>query len=328
MRHKYILLLTLLLASCGGQQRKHGSPMVNKDIVEEIPQQVIAADTVETVVDSVITEPEEPVTKETRDTSHILPNKRIVAYYGNLYSKKMGVLGEYPPEQLWTMLRKEVAAWEAADSLTPVQPAIHYIATTAQGSPGKAGKYRLRMPNSQIDSAYTIAKMGDAILILDIQTGLSDVMTEVPVIEEYLKRPDVHLAVDPEFSMKDGTIPGKKIGTMDATDINWCIDYLTNIVKENNLPPKVLVVHRFTMKMLTNYQNIHPTPEVQVVINMDGWGGPALKRSTYKMCITPEPVQFTGFKLFYKNDLKGGGRLMTPEEILALNPTPIYIQYQ
>ncbi len=259
----------------------------------------------------------------------ILPFKRVVAYYGNLYSKKMGALGEYPPQEVWERLNVEVDAWEKADSLTPVQPAIHYIAVVAQGGPMSDGTYCKRMPDAQIDSAIAIAKMGNAIVFLDIQVGLSTLQHEVPLLEKYLKMPQVHLGIDPEFSMKDGSVPGKRIGWFDAEDINFCVDYLAKLVKENNLTPKILVVHRFTQGMVKNYKNIKIRPEVQIVMHMDGWGEPVLKYSTYNRYIYREPVHFTGFKLFYKNDLKKSPhRLLTAPELLKLKPQPVYIQYQ
>ncbi len=259
----------------------------------------------------------------------ILPFKRIVAYYGNLYSKRMGILGEYPPKEVWRRLNAELKAWEKADPSTPVQPAIHYIAVVAQGAPLKGGKYRTRMPDVQIDSALSIARMGNAIVFLDVQVALSNLREEVPLLEKYLKMPHVHLAIDPEFSMKDGSRPGTRIGTYDASDINYCSDYLARLVKENNLPPKVFIVHRFTQRMVTNYKKIALHPEVQVVINMDGWGAPVLKYDSYHDYIYREPVQFSGFKLFYKNDLKRPPhRMLTPPELMKLKPRPIYIQYQ
>lgn len=259
----------------------------------------------------------------------VLPFKRIVAYYGNLYSKRMGILGEYPPKELWKRLNAEVDKWEKADPNTPVQPAIHYIAAVAQGIPMKDGKYCKRMPEMQIDSALAIAKMGNAIVFLDIQVAQSNLQHEVPLLEKYLKMPNVHLGIDPEFSMKEGHVPGRKIGTMDANDINYCSDYLTKLVKENHLSPKILIVHRFTQGMVKNYKNIKLHPEVQIVMNMDGWGEPVLKYSTYNRYIYREPVQFTGFKLFYKNDLKKPPhRMLTPPELMKLKPQPIYIQYQ
>ena len=259
----------------------------------------------------------------------ILPFKRIVCYYGNLYSKNMGALGEYPPKEMWRMLKEEVAAWQAADPDTPVIPAIHYIAATAQIGSMKDNTYRMRMPEHQIDSALAIAKMEDALLFLDVQVGHSSVLKEAQALEKYLKMPHVHFGIDPEFSMKEGHVPGKKIGTFDAEDINTVTNYLAQLVRDNNLPPKILVVHRFTQGMVTNYKNIKLHPEVQIVMDMDGWGAPQLKYSTYARYIRKEPVQFTGFKIFYKNDIKPSPhRLLTPEEVMKLKPRPIYIQYQ
>lgn len=260
----------------------------------------------------------------------ILPFKRIVAFYGNLYSKKMGALGEYAPKEMLRMLYSEVAKWEKADPKTPVQPALHYIAVVAAGDPGKDGKYRNRMPDKQIDSVLKIAAMKkDMIVFLDIQVALSTIRDELPRLEKYLKLPYVHLGIDPEFSMKGGILPGRKIGTYDASEINYVSDYLAKLVRDNHLPPKVFTVHRFTNKMVTNYKNIKLHPEVQIVMHMDGWGEPELKKGTYRHFIYSEPVQFTGFKLFYKNDLKKAPNvMMTPQDLMKLKPQPIYIQYQ
>ncbi len=259
----------------------------------------------------------------------ILPFSRIVAYYGNLYSTKMGVLGEYSETEMLAKLNTEVTKWNMADPATPVIPALHYIAVVAQASAGQDGKYRARMPFSEIDKVLAMAAKINAIVFLDIQVGFSNVKKEVPLLEKYLKLPNVHLAIDPEFSMKTGIRPGKVVGTLDATDINFTSNYLASLVQENNLTPKILIIHRYTQKMVTNYQQIKIPPEVQVIMHMDGWGVEAKKINTYQQFIYKEPVQFTGFKLFYKNDLfTEGTKLMTPENILKLNPQPLYIQYQ
>jgi hypothetical protein len=259
----------------------------------------------------------------------LLPFHRIVAYYGNFYSKQMGVLGAYPPDQMLTMLKDEVAKWEAADPSTPVIPAIDYIALTAQASPGKDGMYRLRMPEDQIQKAIDLAEEVDGIVFLDVQVGLSNLQTELPLLEPYLKLPNVHLAIDPEFSMKTGAKPGTVIGTFSSDDINYAAQMLADIVNKNNLPPKILVVHRFTTAMVTGSENIKPLPEVQIVMDMDGWGPKMQKLTTYEDQIYSEPVQFAGFKLFYKNDkLPPSTGMLTPEQLLKLTPQPIYIQYQ
>jgi hypothetical protein len=259
----------------------------------------------------------------------IFPFNRVIAFYGNLYSKKMGVLGEYPTDTMFAKLREELKKWQAVDSTVPVRPALHYIAVTAQGYPGKGDKYRLRMPFKQIDSIIRMAARINALVFLDIQVGMSTVQEEVPLLEPYLKMPQVHLGIDPEFSMKTGKKPGSVIGTMNDSDINFTIKYLTNLAKVNQLPPKILVVHRFTQAMVRNYKNIKPTPEVQVVVDMDGWGAKSRKLTTYREYVSKEPVQFTGFKLFYKNDYReAGSSMMTPAEVMKLKPKPVYIQYQ
>lgn len=259
----------------------------------------------------------------------ILPFKRIVAYYGNLYSKKMGILGEYEPDEVLRKLQSQVKEWEVADPATPVQPALHYIAVVAQGSAQKDGTYRARMPHEQIEKVLEMAKKINAIVFLDVQVALSDLQRELPPLEKYLSMPNVHLGIDPEFSMKTGNKPGSVIGTMDAADINFAATYLAGLVQKHDLPPKVLTFYRFTRNMVTNYKNIKTIPEVQMVLTMDGWGHQARKIGTYKSFVYPEPIQFTGFKLFYKNDLKQeNSRLMTPSEVIKLTPAPIYIQYQ
>lgn len=259
----------------------------------------------------------------------LLPFNRIVAYYGNFYSSGMGILGALPPDQMKARLLEECTLWAKADSMTTVIPALHYLAVTAQKAPGKDGTYRLRMPHHQIDKLIEHTRSIDGICFLDIQVGHSTVQREIPPLEQYLMMPDVHLGLDPEWSMKDGSIPGKRIGTMDASDINYAVNYLSELVKKHDLPPKVLVVHRFTKGMITNYKNIKTSPEVQIVVNMDGFGFPAKKVDSYKRFVAGEPIQFTGFKLFYKNDTwTAPHRLMTRQEILNLRPKPIYIQYQ
>jgi hypothetical protein len=258
----------------------------------------------------------------------ILPERRIVAYYGNPLSKRMGILGELPPDKMLAKLDKEVEAWQRADPSTPVQPALHLIAVVAQAAPGRDGKYRLRMADTLIETVAAWAAQRNALVFLDIQVGLSTVQEEIPRLIPFLKRPNFHLGLDPEFSMKTGAKPGTKIGTMSSKDINYAIGVLSDLVTQNNLPPKVLVMHRFTRPMITGYKNIKLDPRVQVVIHMDGWGQPWLKYDSYRDYVADEPVQFTGFKIFYKNDTKKGDPIVTPSELLYLHPKPVYIQYQ
>ena len=261
----------------------------------------------------------------------LLPENRIVAFYGNPLSKRMGILGQLAPNEMLAKLDREAKAWSAADPSTPVKKALHLIAVTAQGSGGRDGKYRLRMDSSLIEKVYGWAQKHDAILFLDVQVAQSTLQEELPKLARFLKRPDVHLGIDPEFSMhygSSGKVPGTKIGTFKAVDVNYAASFLADLVTAEKLPPKLLVVHRFTRSMLPNAEEITLDPRVQVVIDMDGWGPPQLKRDSYHDYVYQHPVQFTGFKLFYRNDTKKGHPLMSPADVLALFPKPLYIQYQ
>jgi hypothetical protein len=260
----------------------------------------------------------------------LLPCSRIVAYYGHPNSARMGVLGEYEKDEMLRRLHNQVAEWERADPSTPVIPALHMVAVVAQGEPGRSGHYRTITVDSRVQEVYEWAKEAEGIFFVDIQTGTEDLRALLPRFEWILKNPDVHLGVDPEFMMKDGSIPGRRVGTMDATDINYAIDYLANLVREHNLPPKVFVVHRFTMGMVTNTNQIRLRPEVQVVMHMDGHGrmqGPLFKYDTYAQVVVPEPVQFAGWKNFYHHDNEKG-TMPTPTDLMRLHPLPLYIQYQ
>jgi len=261
----------------------------------------------------------------------ILPQYRVVAYYGNPHSKRMGVLGEYPEQEMLAMLDNTVAMWRKADPSTPVIPAIHLVAVVAQGYAGPDRKWRLREGPDTIEQAYRWAQSRQGLLFVDIQAGHSTLQQELPPLLRYLERADVHLGIDPEFYMhykREGIRPSAKVGQMMSTDVNHVIQVLDQLVREKNLPPKILVVHRFRADMVPDAENIRPTPRVQVVMHMDGWGPPWLKFDSYKDYIVQHPVAFTGFKFFYHNDTKSGEPMLTELEVLQLLPQPLYLQYQ
>jgi hypothetical protein len=256
----------------------------------------------------------------------ILPAKRIVAFYGNPLSKGMGILGATPPEEMLRRFDAEVAAWNRIDPAHPVQPALHMIVLVANALPGKNNLYRTRHDSAVIERVYGWAKSRKALLFLDLQVGKSTLEHELPWVEKFLIRPDVHLGIDPEFSMKKGGVPGQRVGTYDAADINYASHYLAGLVDKYKLPPKVLVVHRFTPEGVTNAKKVELDPRVQIVMDMDGFGAPWVKRDTYWRDIKREPVQFTGWKQFTR---KRNDNPPTPRgDILRLWPVPLYIQLQ
>lgn len=261
----------------------------------------------------------------------ILPSHRIIAFYGNPHSKRMGVLGQYPPDVMLAKLDTVVREWQAADPFTPVKPALHLIAAVAQGSAGRDGMWRARMDSAFIEKVYGWARQRNALLFLDVQVGKSTMQRELPPLMPFLARPDVHLGMDAEFSMHygaEGLPPGKRIGQFDAADVNWVSEQLRALVDQKKIPPKVLVVHRWTKGMISHSSDIKRDPRVQIVMHMDGWGPPWMKFESYRDYIDLEPVEFTGFKLFFHNDTKRHDALLTPAELLWLRPKLLYIQYQ
>jgi hypothetical protein len=254
----------------------------------------------------------------------LLPGSRIIAFYGTPLSTRMGILGEIPRDRMMAKLDTVAAEWARVDSTRTVRPALHLIVTVAQPHPGGDGMFRLRHGSAVIDKVIDWADSRGWLVFLDIQIGRAPIAGEIDRLLPWLARPNVHLAIDPEFAMPPDGIPGRRIGRIDGSHVNLAIDRLADLVTRHRLPPKVLVVHRFTEGMLTNHGVIRSDPRVQVVIHMDGFGGPGLKRDIYRVIVEDRPVQFAGLKLFYKNDKP----MLTPAEIVQMLPTPVYIQYQ
>jgi hypothetical protein len=255
----------------------------------------------------------------------LLPSKRILSYYGNPLAKEMGILGELPSEQMLSRLKQQIAAYAKADPSRPFLPALELVTPAAQGWAGEDGLYRARMKPEVIDQVATWAEANDALLILDVQIGLSTVPQEVDALLPYLRRPYVHLALDPEFAIPSGHIPGEVVGTLDASTIDGVERTLSELVASEHLPPKILIIHRFTDSMVTNSWEIaHSDPNVQIVVTMDGFGPPALKLAQYRSYVHDQGVEFSGIKLFYHHD----DPLLTPKDVLGLDPSPDLIIYQ
>jgi hypothetical protein len=257
-------------------------------------------------------------------TNALLPAHRIVAFYGNPLSRRMGILGAVPPDSMLDLLEAQAIEYAEADRCTHVLTALHLVVVVAQPAGGADSKFRVRALDSLVERVAQWAEQRDALLFLDVQPGRSSLQSEIDHLEPYLARPYVHLAIDPEFDMNEDQVPGKIIGSTDAADINAVIDRLAAIVTAKDVPPKLLVVHRFTQGMIRNADQIRLDPRVQVVIDMDGFGAPWLKRESYDAYVGGQIVQYTGFKLFYQLDKP----FMSAAEVLALNPAPLFILYQ
>ncbi|WP_226579866.1 hypothetical protein [Halobacillus litoralis] len=253
-----------------------------------------------------------------------LKDHRIVAYYGHPNSENMGILGEMEPEALMEKLKDQTQAYSDADPERPAIPMIELISTVAQRTPGPEGKYYHRTSPEDIDRYAELAKEHDALLMLDVQLGTDSVMNQVKLIEEWLKLPYVHLAIDTEFHVSEGETPGINLGQVNGAEVQKAVDYLSEMVEENNLPDKIVLVHQFMDEALTNKEAIQPTDNVEVALNYDGWGPSYTKMSLYRKFVRNEAVQYGGFKIFYKKDQP----VMSPEEVLKLDPNPSIINYQ
>jgi hypothetical protein len=254
----------------------------------------------------------------------LLPDYRIVTFYGHPHDPGMGIVGEHEIEQLTEMLREEAANYAAADPSRPVIPALEIIATVAQRVPGSDGTYVLDTDTETLTTYIDFAAEQGMLVVLDLQVGRGTVAAEIEKVRDLLARPNVHLAIDPEFAVAEGEIPGLYIGSVSAESIAYAQKVLAEISAAHGIPPKLLIVHQFREDMIQGKDQLAPVPGVQLVIDADGYGGPELKTAVYNFLVRDEPVEYAGVKLFYGQDVP----LMTPQEILALVPAPDVIIYQ
>lgn len=253
-----------------------------------------------------------------------LATHRLITYYGHPYDDRMGILGEYDPPTMVQKLKAQTAAYTAADPTRPGLCTLELIASVAQGSPGKDGLYLLRTPTAEIEKWAQLAEQQGCLLILDIQMGYDSVANDINAILPFLQRPYVHLAIDPEFHVARGKVPGEEFGSVTSTEVMGAMKTLGDLVRQYNLPDKVLVLHQFRFDMLPDKDNIKLMPNVDLVVMMDGWGTPEAKIANYHAFITNDLLEYGGIKLFYRQD----DPLLTPAEVVQLDPAPLVVIYQ
>jgi hypothetical protein len=257
-----------------------------------------------------------------RGGRRLLPDRRIVAFYGAPQDEELGELGIGTPASAARRLEKQAKAY--ARPGRPVLPAMELLAVVAAYAPGEGGRYSTRQDASVIKRYLRAARRAKALLILDIQPGRSDFFTEATRLERWLREPDVGLALDPEWRMGPGQIPGKVIGHVDAREVNAVSAWLSRIVVRRKLPQKLFLIHQFTDDMVDDTA-LHPRAGLAMVLNADGFGTPLLKKAKYH-AFTSSPRRFfgEGFKLFYREDTK----LMKPRQVLRLKPPPDVVVYE
>ena len=272
--------------------------------------------------DSVAPAPQ-PISLLPRGGRSILPEYRVVAHYGAPQAEALGILGIGAPAAAATRLERQARRY-AGPGRRPVLPAMELIAVIVNAGPGHDGKFRSRQRRAVILRYLHAARKARALLILDVQPGRSDFLTEARAVAEFLVEPDVGLALDPEWRMAPGQIPGRVIGSVDAAEVNAVTAWLSGLVARRNLPDKLVVVHQFADGMIRRRGGLRPRTGLDLVLNADGFGTASAKINTYGRVTRDRRGLHAGFKLFFVEDTG----LMSPAKVLRLRPPPELVIYE
>jgi hypothetical protein len=267
------------------------------------------------------TEAQEPPPQLPRGGVSVLPEYRVVAFYGAPQSPRLGALGIGRPSAAARRLARQ--AREYGRPKRPELPALELIAVIANADPGEDGMYRARQPDKVIRRYLRAARRAKALLLLDIQPGRSDFFTETTRLEKWLKEPDVGLALDPEWRVADGEIPGQVIGRVSSREVNATSAWLDQLVERNRLPEKLFVIHQFTDDMV-DHTTLKHRERLATVLNVDGFGGQGIKKAKYRRFAREAREFHPGFKLFFEEDTD----LMTPRQVMRMKPRPDLIVYE
>jgi len=247
----------------------------------------------------------------------------LIGYYGTT-GPGLGILGRYDLATTLDLLNEQIQPYRDLDPCVEIVPVFHIVTTVADASPGADGDYNHRMPHESIQEWIDGVKAAGGLAVLDVQVGRGSVMTELSLLEPLLLQPNVHLAIDPEFIVGEVEVPGTDLGRISGEGINEAQAWL-NGVAERAGEHKALVIHQFDDRMVLNKEVIQDYPLVDLVWDADGtWTGPAAKIADYNQYRQEGGFEYGGIKLFYKCD----SPLMTPEQVMSLDPPPAYIIYQ
>ncbi|PZF41766.1 MULTISPECIES: hypothetical protein [unclassified Curtobacterium] len=250
---------------------------------------------------------------------------RYVALYGAPGAPALGVLGEQGPKE--TVQRAEqVAKPYRAESDELVTPAMEVIATVAAGDAGADGDYSTELPVSALEPYVDAAHEADMPVIIDLQPGRSDFLSQAKKYESLLKKPGVWLALDPEWRLTKDQVPLKQIGSVSASEVNEVSSWLAALVRDEGLPPKALVLHQFRLSMIQDRSALQTHPELDMLVHVDGQGSQPDKQATWKALHqgAPEGLHW-GWKNFYDEDTP----MLTPAQTMRdVQPTPSLVTYQ
>ncbi len=255
----------------------------------------------------------------------LFPGRRLVALYGHPGTSALGVLGEQPVNEAVERARRVAAEYEALVN-EPVVPAFEIIATVASASPGEDGDYSAESSIEHLRPWVDAAREAGIYVVLDLQPGHTDFLTQARRYEELLREPHVGLALDPEWRLAPGQRHMVHIGSVNAAEVNSVVSWLADLTREANLPQKLLILHQFRLSMITDREQVDTgRDEVAVLIHADGHGNPAQKLDTWNILHrNPPPNVWWGWKNFYDED----SPTFSPQQTVAVEPSPVFISYQ
>jgi hypothetical protein len=245
----------------------------------------------------------------------------LVAYYGSANTGALGVLGETSPDRMVRRLRAAAAPFERPGS--KVQIVFELIVTVADAGPGDDGDFNHDIARADVQRYIDAAHEHGALLLLDIQPGREGFLSAARRWKWALEDPYVGLALDPEWRMGRRGVPGRKIGSVSATEVNRVSAWLKTLVRIEDLPQKLFVLHQFRTAMVEDIEDVAPRRGLVMVQHVDGFGTPAQKLNTFATVVRPRQF-FLGFKLFYDEDR----RLMSPDRVRAIRPRVQFVSYQ
>lgn len=270
-------------------------------------------------------EPQADAAKSPEPGHSVLAANQVVAFYGKPGAPSMGILGEYSKESLAPLLEGYAKLYDEVNGELGVVPAFYIIYGTCWPG-GEIGLLR----QSVVEDYIRFAQGKGWLVIIDHQIGKYGVEESVRSMLPYLRFPNVHLAIDPEWRT---TMPMKEIGSVTGAELNASQKLMEEYLEANDLPGvRMLVTHQFRASMIRDQSSVRADfARVALVHTADGFGPPALKRNTYAWNAKQSNMPIKGFKLFFKSKVPGAGSddpLMRPEEVWALEPKPLVVMYQ
>ncbi len=255
----------------------------------------------------------------------LFPGRRLVALYGHPEGGALGVLGEQPVGEAVTRAEEQAAVYdELVDE--PVVPAFDLIATVASAGAGDRGDYSRRTPVATLRPWVDAARDAGLYVVLDLQSGRADLLSQAREYEELLREPHVGLALDPEWRLAPDQVHLRQIGSLSGHEVNEVAGWLAELTRSEGLPQKLLIVHQFQLGMIRDRDVIDTThPELAVLIQMDGQGSQGAKLGTYATIVRDAPAGvWWGWKNFHDEDVP----TRSPADTVALDPSPVFISYQ